>query len=616
MIETVLLSYGSLFFSLLLTIVYYLKSKQTNINNRLFTLLLIILDLTIISEIVSLTFIYYFSDFILLEETLSRVNLILTISWIMCMISYVFTIGHTREKINYRKFLFNNKFFRTILIIYIILIIISFFLRFNNIVNENRAYFSGPAVYIFYLFGILAILGFVITVIKTKKEKKDIKLTFIIIGIFISLVVLVLQLIFPAYLMLTCIFVFDTYILYFMFENPDLYLIDELKVAKKNAEDSSNAKTDFLSNMSHEIRTPMNAFLGFSEGILSEKEFNFENIKKDVSNINFAGNNLLEIINNILDISKIESGKERIENIDYNIDNMTLELKNLIDVRIGNKKIKFMLDINPSLPKYLKGDKTKIYQILLNVLGNAVKYTEVGKIIFKIDYEILKDNNILLHFSVEYTGCGIKEEDFDKIFEKFSRLDLAVEKEIEGTGLGLVIVKKLVNLLGGKIWFESVYNVGTIFYIDLIQSISDKTVEEKVEVNNNDIKYLDCSSYKILLVDDNKLNLKVAEKVLSNYNFQINKFDNGKDCINDIKKGTSYDLIFLDHMMPEMDGIEVLHILKKLEGYNLPPIIVLTANAIAGMREMYLSEGFDDYLSKPINVKELDKIINKYFNSN
>ena len=614
MIETALLSFGSLFFSLLLTIVYYIKSKQTKINNRFFTLMLILLNLTILSEIVALTIIYYFNDIIILEDILSRINLILTISWIMSIACYVFTIGYTSKITNYRQFLLNNKSTRILLIIYIVSIIISFFVSFDNVKNEDGVYFAGQAVNLLYLFGVLSILGAIVGVIKIKMEKKEANLTSIIVGIIVSLTIIVLQRIFPLYLMITCMFVFDTYILYFMFENPDLYLIDELKDAKINAEDSGNAKTDFLSNMSHEIRTPMNAILGFSEGILSEKEFNFENIKKDIENINSAGNNLLEIIDNILDISKIESGKERVETIDYNIESMISELKNLINVRIGNKKINLLLDINPNLPKNLKGDKTKIYQILLNVLGNAVKYTEVGKIIFKIDFERLKDNKVLLHFCIEDTGSGIKEEDFDKVFEKFSRLDLAVEKEIEGTGLGLVIVKKLVNLLEGKIWFESDYNVGTSFYIDIIQTISTKNIEEKIEEKNNENKYIDCSNYKILLVDDNKLNLKVAEKVLSNYKFQITTFDNGKDCINDIKKGSNYDLIFLDHMMPKIDGIEVLHILKKLEGYKLPPIIVLTANAIAGMKEMYLNEGFDEYLSKPINIKELDKIINKYFN--
>ena len=614
MIETALLSFGSLFFSLLLTIVYYIKSKQTKINNRFFTLMLILLNLTILSEIVALTIIYYFNDIIILEDILSRINLILTISWIMSIACYVFTIGYTSKITNYRQFLLNNKSTRILLIIYIVSIIISFFVSFDNVKNEDGVYFAGQAVNLLYLFGVLSILGAIVGVIKIKMEKKEANLTSIIVGIIVSLTIIVLQRIFPLYLMITCMFVFDTYILYFMFENPDLYLIDELKDAKINAEDSGNAKTDFLSNMSHEIRTPMNAILGFSEGILSEKEFNFENIKKDIENINSAGNNLLEIIDNILDISKIESGKERVETIDYNIESMISELKNLINVRIGNKKINLLLDINPNLPKNLKGDKTKIYQILLNVLGNAVKYTEVGKIIFKIDFERLKDNKVLLHFCIEDTGSGIKEEDFDKVFEKFSRLDLAVEKEIEGTGLGLVIVKKLVNLLEGKIWFESDYNVGTSFYIDIIQTISTKNIEEKIEEKNNENKYIDCSNYKILLVDDNKLNLKVAEKVLSNYKFQITTFDNGKDCINDIKKGSNYDLIFLDHMMPEIDGIEVLHMLKKLEGYKLPPIIVLTANAIAGMKEMYLNEGFDEYLSKPINIKELDKIINKYFN--
>ena len=248
-------------------------------------------------------------------------------------------------------------------------------------------------------------------------------------------------------------------------------------------------------------------------------------------------------------------------------------------------------------------------------MSNSVKYTEVGKIELYVTADV-KGNNANLHFKVSDTGFGIKEEDYDKIFEKFSRLDNATRNEIEGTGLGLVITKKLVNLLGGKIWFESQYGAGTTFYVDITQQIVDSSklgnilTEKGITSERN---YLDCSKYKVLIVDDNKLNLKVAEKILTPYKFSITTLNGGRECVDNIKEGNKYDMIFLDHMMPELDGIEVLHILEKLDSYDIPPVVALTANAITGMKEMYLNEGFDEYLAKPINISELDKIINKYF---
>ena len=615
MIGNILLSVGSLFFSILLTIVYFLKAKQTNINNKIFKLMLILLNLTVLSEEIAITSIYY-SNNLFYVDLVSRINLILTISWIINIACYVLTIGEAYKIQNFREYIKDKMDIKILMVIFLISLVVSLFVKFDNYSSKLGAYISGPALYLMYIIGAVSILVCVIGIIKGDKKFPEISKAPLIIGVCVSILAMILQRIFPMYLMLTCMFTFDTYLVYFMFENPDLYLIKELEISKQKAEDSNRTKTEFLSNMSHEIRTPMNAILGFSDGILTESSFDKDSVKKDISHIYSAGNNLLEIINNILDISKIETGEEVIENKEYSIGSIVLELKSIIESRINKDKIRFIIDVDPKTPKTLIGDKTKIFQVLLNILGNSVKYTEVGRIKLKITSEIV-DNKALLHFQVSDTGYGIKKEDFDKMFEKFSRLDIATQKEIEGTGLGLVITKRLVTLLGGKVWFDSEYGAGTIFYIDLtqkisdIQEIGDITKDNKEETHK---EYLDCSMYKVMLVDDNKLNLKVAQKVLSNYKFNITTFDNGKDCINDIKNGSIYDIIFLDHMMPKMDGIEVMKVLKKLDGFTIPPIIVLTANAIAGMKEMYLNEGFDGYLSKPINPAELDKLINMYFN--
>ena len=324
---------------------------------------------------------------------------------------------------------------------------------------------------------------------------------------------------------------------------------------------------------------------------------------------------MLEIINNIWDISKIESGSDVLDEREYSIGSIIMELGSIIEARIASRPIKLVLDVDSNTPSKLYGDQTKVFQVLLNILTNSVKYTEVGKIKLTLKSVINKDM-VKLKFKVSDTGYGIKKEDYDKLFEKFSRLDSAKTNEIEGTGLGLVITKKYVDLMGGKIWFESEYGAGTTFYVEIDQKIINaQSIGDVREPTGKscDIDYMDCSQYTVMIVDDNKLNLKVAERILKAYNFNVVLAKNGKECIYKVKEGKKYDMIFLDHMMPEMDGLEVIHILNKLEDYDIPPIVALTANAITGMREMYLKEGFDEYLSKPININELDKMIHKYF---
>ena len=409
--------------------------------------------------------------------------------------------------------------------------------------------------------------------------------------------------------------IFQDYFLYFVVENPDLKIIKELEELKDEIERSNKAKSEFLFNMSHEIRTPMNAIVGFSETLLNDPNYNEKRARTDIKHIASAGNNLLDIVNNILDISKIESGRDTIEEKEYSLGNIIMELSSIIDARIANKPVKLIMDVDPDIPSRLYGDSTKVFQILLNILTNSVKYTEVGKIKLTVTKNLTKTGYVDLHFKITDTGYGIKKEDYDKLFLKFSRLDTAKSNEIEGTGLGLVITKKYVELLGGTITFDSEYEVGTTFYVNLSQKIVNYSklgnVTEPINTETHS-EFEDYSNYKVLVVDDNKLNLKVATRILEKYGIKVDTLSSGKECVFKIKEGAKYDMIFLDHMMPEMDGIETLHILKKMDGYDIPPIIVLTANAITGMREMYLKEGFNEYLSKPININDLNKILVKY----
>lgn len=615
MIGNVLFSIGGLCFAILLVIVYFIKAKQTNINNKIYKLALIALILVIVTELITIPVLYYYKDNIVLGNFWARVNAFFTITWIMLICWYLITLGKGYKVTSLKDSFLNDRRLRVIMESYIVLLILSLFFKFENVSTDEGAYISGPALNFLYIAGIIAVLISGMLLLQNKKDFSKFRKGPILIGVIETILSMIIQITYPMRLIITGSFVFKMYLVYFMFENPDLYLVEELENAKKKADNSNKSKTDFLSNMSHEIRTPMNAIMGFSEGILNEKTFTPENAKKDIAHIYTAGTNLLEIINNILDISKIETGEEKVELREYSIGSIVLELKSIIEARINKERIKFITNIDPNIPKQLLGDKTKLFQVLLNILSNSVKYTEVGRITLTINANI-SGNNAHLHFKISDTGYGIKKEDYQKLFEKFSRLETATKNEIEGTGLGLVITKRLIDLMGGKIWFESEYGAGTTFYAELSQKIINKEPIGNILIENS-IKqghtYIDCSNYKVLLVDDNKLNLKVAEKVLEPYKFKITTLDNGKDCVDLIKEGAEFDMIFLDHMMPRMDGIEVLHILHKLDGYTIPPVVALTANAITGMREMYLNEGFDEYLSKPINTGDLDKLIKKYF---
>ena len=613
MISGLILTFGTLLIILVLLISYYSQNRINGIQNKLFQYLLINGFVLTITEIIAVSGILYLNNVIWIY-ILYRIHWATGITIFFLFYCYFTVYIGNIEANSIKDLIFKDKRYLSVFILYIGLFLIYLVVPFSQITYANL-YLPGMACYFVFFTSFISInLNFAYLLKHKDKMTKD-KLNYVLLMVTILVAVLVLQLVFPYVAFPPIGVVIELLYLYFKIENPDLIVAKELEKVNAEIERSNQAKTDFLSNMSHEIRSPMNAIVGLSDGLIHNTDFEEEAVRQDIKHISSAGKSLLEIINNILDISKIESGKEVLDMKEYSLGDVISDLSTIIKTRLMDLPVQFILDIDPEIPASLYGDSTKIFQILLNILTNAVKYTEVGKIKLSI-HSSPRGEMVDLHIKVSDTGFGIKKEDYDKLFEKFSRLDSATKNEIEGTGLGLVITKKYVDLMGGKIWFESEYHVGTTFYVELSQKIlSHNTlgVIEESSSHKEKLYHMNCQGKKALIIDDNQMNSKVTKRLLENYHFDVEIVESANDCIYKIKEGNEYDIIFLDYIMPEMDGVNVLHVLKKLEDYSIPPVVCLTANAIVGMREIYLKEGFDEFLSKPINEVSLDKIIHKFF---
>lgn len=398
----------------------------------------------------------------------------------------------------------------------------------------------------------------------------------------------------------------------------ELVFIDQYAAYNEIIMRQDKAKSDFLARMSHEIRTPINGILGMTEMILIEAEK--DNIKEYAANAKTSSNTLLRIINDILDISKVESGKMEIVTTEYRLKNVVRDVISSSSARAKLKGLEFEWKVNPSLPEKMIGDEVKLVQIISNLLSNAIKYTEKGKVTLTIDGDVIKDK-VNLKISVKDTGKGIKKENQPFLFDAFKRLDLEDNKYIEGTGLGLNITSKFLELMGSELKLESDLGMGSDFYFVVEQGVaSESSIGELTDKNINELDddkpkdiFVSPDS-KVLVVDDNKVNLTVFAKLIGLSQITPDKAKSGEECIELCKK-EKYDIIFLDHMMPGLDGIETLKIITAPESDSLnkdTPIIALTANAISGAREMYIEAGFTDFLTKPIIIDKLNEMLRKY----
>lgn len=584
--------------------VYCLKKKLKIRENTLYFIMLI--SILCDSILVSCIFLNAYTSLNkVLINILNRIDFMMLFCWSTCLYLYTFSVLYKGDDSFDAKF----KVAKSVSIsIASVLCVVMWCLDIEIIYIDNtKATAQGDAVNFSIVSCVLFFLSSFFSILITPGEIRQ-KAKKRVIPVYVSLAVtLIIAALFAINPYIICISMGLTVvnlIMYFTIENPDLQMLDVVQMAKEEAMKANQAKTDFLSSMSHEIRTPLNAILGFSECLMDEDDI--EMVRDEAKDIVNASNILLELVNGLLDISKIESGKMEIVNKEYDIAEVASNVTKLVRTRIGDKPVALNLGIAQNIPGLLYGDEAKVRQIMTNILTNAVKYTDKGSVTFTLTCTNEGSTSNLVICVVD-TGRGIKKEDMDSLFDKFKRLDEDKNSAIEGTGLGLSITEKLVHMLDGDITVKSTYGEGTEFTVYIPQTIRSM---EKAAKKQDESASLSFVGKRIMIVDDNELNIKVESLLIRKYKTAVDSALSGAECIRKCLENT-YDLILMDDMMPEMNGTETMKILKETYHYETP-VVVLTANAIEGMKDDYIRSGFDDYLAKPMEKKEIIRVLNRF----
>ncbi len=614
MISSIGLTISGFVFTLLIAIIYFSKKKYHEIENKLYGFLLLWTIFLFLLEFYCVFTMRLRNLHPVLNEILCRLYILGIVVWFIVITMYIIAINGSKKSKTISDIL-KGPLINIYIIVCLGSYIVSCFLplKYTSGIHNELYVIGGQGVLVLYVVSVIVGILLIYLLFRNKNKTTYLKKLPVFFFLVIYFLMFVIQYFYTDINDLTFMCGLAMVAMYFTIVSQDYKLVNDLEIAKEEAERANKEKMDFLSKMSHEIRTPMNAIMGFSESLLNDKEVNGEKIIDDTRNIYIAGNNLISTINNILDVTNIESGKEKLEESKYFIGDIIYDLQSFVEARIDNNRVNFIIDFDENIPCRLYGDKNKIHKVLLNILSNSARFTTDGEIKLQVSAKCEK-GVAHLSFVISDTGIGIKEEDYDKIFAKFSKIDTGSLER--GAGLGLNIAKSLLEMMNGNISFTSQFGVGTTFTIEFSNKIMDyhkcgDIISEKeaflAKKKNNDF-----SGKRIMVVDDNKLNLKVADRFLRAYNFEVILVESGESCVTRIKQNEQYDLIIIDQLMPEMDGIDTIRSLKQL-GKELPPIIATIANIDENLKNLLVSEGFDGYLSKPIDSNKLDEIINYYF---
>jgi signal transduction histidine kinase/ActR/RegA family two-component response regulator len=594
---------SSLVVSLIMAFTYFARKKVNTSETKVYSYLIII---SILGSIISIPLYFLIKDyqsFNLFTFLIPRLYLLYIMVFVFTIVCYFRVIA---AKINEKYFFGDVEMFFSIYLFINLIIILILPMEYHN--SNGEVYVNGIAVYYTYILCALECIYMLLVLVRNITMIKSKKIIPVLILIVIGIIAALMQFFSPGVRVITYALNLIVQIMFFTIENPDVKLLEQVRLAQEETDKANKTKSDFLSIMSHEIRTPLNTIVAFSDS-LKDKDFP-KNDKEEIKDIYDASLSILETVNGIIDISKLENNTLEIEEVNYQFSKVYDELVMFTKERLkGNKKINFKTNLTNDMPKYLYGDSFRIKQIMLNLLSNAIKYTKEGYIEYDVQC-INKGDICRMVITVSDSGRGIKKSNINRIFDDERIINN--KNIVEGTGLGLSVTKKLLELMDGQILVQSIYGKGSQFRVVLDQKI----VEEQEIIDNKERQKKeneitgDLSHKKVLIVDDNQMNLKVAQRLLAKYNINIETANSGFKCL-DLVKVNKYDLILLDDMMPKMSGKETLEQLKTYSNFNTP-VVVLTANAVYGVKDEYITLGFNDYLSKPIEKDELNRVLKKY----